>query len=181
MSETNLQEYPHTFIFKDKEQIFFATGKIDAWCVYRQKPDGKRLAPRDTDYFQDLSLLANKYEPHLVYKFFLTIYEATDKKVQKSVLETIRQQALTLEQDDQLQYGKVMMTIYYAMVAEENRKPEYQFPLKKKVKKIGIHQILVLGMSSTEAANYSKGKKAKELKELLIKYEDSDRQNGITG
>ena len=56
--------------------------------------------------------------------------------------------------------------IYGGMVAEENK--EFAV-LKKRIKRLGMHQILIERKDAEYAANFSKGKKWKELDELMKK------------
>ena len=46
------------------------------------------------------------------------------------------------------------------MIAERNKRYTV---LKERIKRLGMYQILVLDYSSGDAANFSKGKKAKDL------------------
>ena len=53
-----------------------------------------------------------------------------------------------------------MVVIYAAMVAEENK----QFTrLGKRIKRLGVHQLLKEGLSPKEAANWSRGKAWRDL------------------
>ena len=54
--------------------------------------------------------------------------------------------------------------IYAAMVAEENK--AYTI-LKKRIKRLGMYQLLVLRWSIEEATTFSKGKKWKELDSIM--------------
>ena len=49
------------------------------------------------------------------------------------------------------------------MIAERNK--DFAV-LKERIKRLGMHQILIDHMSVSEAANFSKGKKWKELDEI---------------
>ena len=53
--------------------------------------------------------------------------------------------------------------IYLGMVAEENKAGAV---LKKRIKRLGMYQILFDNMSAYEAANFSRGKKVAELDPL---------------
>lgn len=161
----------HKYTFEDGEQIFFAQGNFDPWCVYRIPHGGRQRAPRDADYFADLQRIGDRNGRERIYGYFKLIYDKTDESVRPEVVELIFEQAGALNEEDRLAYVKVMMTIYYAMIAEENRQPEKRYPLKKKVKKIGIFQTLIVGMDPYEAANFSRGRPARELTNLLAEYE----------
>ena len=53
------------------------------------------------------------------------------------------------------------------MVAERNKKFAI---LKEKIKRLGMYQILILNYKAEIAANFSKGKKAKDLNILCKSY-----------
>jgi hypothetical protein len=57
-----------------------------------------------------------------------------------------------------------MNVIYAGMIAEENKENAI---LKKRIKRLGMHQVLIDGMKPEEAAVFSKGKKWKELDEIM--------------
>jgi hypothetical protein len=59
----------------------------------------------------------------------------------------------------------IWLTVIYAgMIAEENK----QFAvLKKRVKRLGMHQVLLENMAPAVAANFSKGKKWRELDQIM--------------
>jgi hypothetical protein len=50
------------------------------------------------------------------------------------------------------------------MIAEENKANAI---LKKRVKRLGVHQVLVLGMPPSEAAKFSNGKKWRDLDAIM--------------
>ena len=54
--------------------------------------------------------------------------------------------------------------LYSGMIAEENKENKI---LKKRIKRLGIHQVLIDGISPEKAAVFSKGKKWKELDEIM--------------
>ena len=54
--------------------------------------------------------------------------------------------------------------IYAGMIAEENKANAI---LKKRIKRLGMHQVLIEGLDPNLAANFSKGKKWKELDALM--------------
>jgi hypothetical protein len=55
--------------------------------------------------------------------------------------------------------------IYAGMVAEENKK---NAKLKKRIKRLGMFQVLIEKKSAEYAANFSKGKKWKELDTIML-------------
>ena len=57
--------------------------------------------------------------------------------------------------------------IYAGMVAERNKKNTV---LKERIKRLGMYQLLVKNFTPVNAANFSKGKKAKELNIICNKH-----------
>lgn len=53
------------------------------------------------------------------------------------------------------------------MIAEENK---LNAILKKRIKRLGMYQVLVQNYPPSVAANYSKGKKWRELDALMVHY-----------
>lgn len=172
----------HLYRFRDGEEIYFARGNFDDWCVYRRAPGERARPPRDADYFAELLRLGERYGRGRVYAYFRAVYDLTDNTRRWSVFKLVGEQGSSLGEADGLPYAKVMVTLYYAMVAEENREPARRYPLKKKVKKIGVFQVLIEGLSPSEAASFSRGTPARVLLELLREYERRERhfQNGNT-
>ena len=58
--------------------------------------------------------------------------------------------------DNSLRASKYFLFVYYAMVAEENKKGS---KLGKRIKLLGVYQVLIEGMNPLEASNFSKGLK----------------------
>ena len=56
-----------------------------------------------------------------------------------------------------------MTTIYAGMIAEERKA---YTKLGKRVKRLGIHQVILEGMAPTRAANFSRGKAWREIAAL---------------
>jgi len=69
--------------------------------------------------------------------------------------------------DDKIIMDIWFTVIYAGMVAEENKKNAI---LKKRVKRLGMYQVLIENQSPDFAANFSKGKKWRELDALMKKY-----------
>jgi hypothetical protein len=73
--------------------------------------------------------------------------------------------SLTYKISDRLLIEKWFTVIYAGMVAEENKKFAV---LKKRIKRLGMYQMLVENQDPKIAANFSKGKKWPEL-DLIMK------------
>lgn len=156
----------HIKTITDGSIIEFDSGAFDEWCVYLTRNGEKKYAPRDVQYFTDIQNYAQKYTTKKVYDDFVKIYDITNSKINKDVLDRI-----TVISND---YGEdriiidIWFTVIYAgMVAEENKKNAI---LKKRVKRLGMYQILIENQSPSFAANFSKGKKWRELDVIMRNY-----------
>lgn len=151
-------------LLKNNRQVIFDKGKFDDWCVYVVEQDGRKKAHFDTTYFTDLKAIANKYDAEKVYNDFVDIYNGTTKTIDKPILDLIDKIVETYNQDDKIIIEQWFAVLYGGMIAEENK----QFAiLKKRIKRLGMHQILKLDYEPNVAANFSRGKKWRELDAIM--------------
>ncbi|MDD2279918.1 MAG: hypothetical protein PHD06_01015 [Bacteroidales bacterium] len=147
----------------DGSIIEFDKGSFDDWCVYLTRKGESRFAPKDIQYFTELDKLGHKYGHKRLYDDFVKIYELTNSKINKELLTKISDIASTYNADSIV--ADIWFTVIYAgMVAEENK--EFAI-LKKRVKRLGMHQLLIERESPSFAANFSKGKKWNELDVIM--------------
>ncbi|WP_421944783.1 DUF7004 family protein [Pedobacter sp.] len=151
-------------ILNNNTRIEFDKGTFDDWCVYLSKPNEHRYAPLDTEYFGRLQILAKKYTTQKIYNDFIKFYTLTDKNISQVILRLIDAIAKEYLEDEQ-EINIWFTVIYVGMIAEENK--AYAI-LKKRVKRLGMHQVLMQHLSPVYAANFSKGRKWKEL-DLIMK------------
>lgn len=143
--------------------IEFDSGCFDGWCVYVTTPGNARFAPTDVQYFTRLKELSEKFGPQKIYDDFVVIYNRTSKIVDFKVFELIT--GLSRFYDgDAIEMELWLNVIYAGMIAEENKENAI---LKKRIKRLGIHQVLIDEMPPEKAAVFSKGKKWKELDEIM--------------
>ena len=131
-------------------EIYFDTGKFDNWCVYIKDSSGIK-APLDIEYFSFFKELAEDCSAQRVYDEFVSIYLKVTDSLSQEVVNFIISVAINF------------IVIYASMIAERNK--EFAI-LKERIKRLGMHQILIEGMSVYDAANYSKGKKWRDLDKL---------------
>ena len=153
-------------ISKDLE-IVFDDGKFDQWCVYIKDKNGK-IPPLDTEYFDFFIELGKKYINEKVYEDFVKIYNSVSNRVEKKVTDLIIDIAKKNYKDDISKDVAINFTVVYAgMIAERNKRYAV---LKERIKRLGMYQILILKHTSGDAANFSKGKKAKDLDKICKEY-----------
>lgn len=147
--------------------ITFDKGKFDEWCVYVVEANGFRKAPFDETYFSDLYRISQRYEANKVYNDFVQIYNLTSQHIDESVLHLIDLIVKTYKDDDQILIEQWMTVLYAGMIAEENKNRAI---LKKRVKHLGMYQVLILRMPAKEAAKFSYGKSWRELDAIMRGY-----------
>lgn len=154
-------------ILANKRSVIFDNGRFDRWCVYVKESDGSKKAPLDVEYFQALKQISKKYPDNKVYEDFVAIYNQTTKSIQPDVIALIDEKVSTYADTDKNIVEQWFTVIYAAMIAEENKKNTI---LKKRIKHLGIYQLLVLDMPAKEAARFSFGKKWHELDAMMRSY-----------
>ena len=137
-------------------KLSFTRGKFDDWCVH---VSGHHLPqyPKDEWYFMKLKDYKTKLN-EAVYEDFKSLYSSTTKEVDANVFETIKEISGKYPNPDEAE--AVFSVLYMTMLAEENKQGAI---LRKRIKRLGVHQVLVEGMSPKIAANYSRGKTSLEL------------------
>ncbi|WP_291856820.1 hypothetical protein [Marinilabilia sp.] len=152
---------------KNQRKVIFDRGKFDEWCVWVVEPDGIKVAPRDEEYFSDLYKISKTYAPYKVYNDFLEVFNRTTNTIEENVLSLIDSITSTYLHGDQKLVEQWFTVVYAGMVAEENKEHAV---LKKRVKRLGVYQVLILGMSAAKAASFSKGKPWRELDAIMKNY-----------
>jgi hypothetical protein len=151
-------------LINNKIRVEFDTGKFDDWCVYLSKPALPRYAPTDIEYFSLLKHHSKTHGTAKIYNDFISYYELTGKEINPAVLEKIT--SVSIEYGPDAEEMDTWFTVIYAgMIAEENK---VNAILKKRIKRLGMHQLLLENFTAEEAANFSKNKKWQEL-DILMK------------
>lgn len=148
---------------RNRNLIEFDKGTFDEWCVYLTRPGQMRYAPRDTEYFSRIKQLGDRHSSQKIYTDFLKFYTLANKSIDKNILILITNIANTYCNDAE-EMDVWFSVIYAGMVAEENKAFAV---LKKRIKRLGMHQILIENLDAGYAANFSKGKKWRELDVLM--------------
>jgi hypothetical protein len=150
---------------RERILVEFDKGSFDDWCVFITRPGKIRYAPTDIEYFTILKSFGHNYSNKKIYDDFIKFYSITNKEIDKKVTGLITLIADSYKTDAE-EIDLWFTVIYGGMVAEENK--EFAV-LKKRIKRLGMHQILIENKDAEFAANFSKGKKWKELDEVMKK------------
>ncbi len=153
-------------IIPEGNLVEFDTGSFDDWCVYVTLKGKSRFAPTDIFYFTELNRLAEAHTPEKIYADFVKIYSRTGSFIDTKVLSLISEIAVDYNRDKTM--IDVWFTVIYAgMVAEENKKNAV---LKKRVKRLGMYQLLVQHESPEYAATFSRGKTWREIDRVMKQF-----------
>ncbi len=145
--------------------IFYDKGSFDNWCVYIRKA-GSYYAPKDTEYFARLRQLSENHTATKIYEDFIRIFHQTTSEINSETLSLI--ESLSKNYRDDATEVRLWFTVIYAgMVAEENKANKI---LGKRIKRLGVYQVLILQRSPEHAANYGRGRKWKYLDEIMQVY-----------
>ena len=145
--------------FSDGSFLEYDWGNFDGWCVYHTDPNGIRKAPRDMDCFLELQSLSRRYGAGRMYKDFAQIYDMTEKEINRDVLDNICWLAGSYGKNS-LRVDTVFSILYMAMVAEERKAGTR---LGKRIKRLGVHQLLMEHKSPYDSANFTRGMDWKEI------------------
>ncbi len=145
--------------WSDGTTLRFGPGSFDSWCVLLSNDRVVNYAPKDREYFTRLRQLADQHGAEMLYRDFVQIYEQTTATLELSVLALIAQLAMPYG-SDAAQAEVVFAILYATMVAEENKRKAV---LKKRIKRLAVHQMLLEDMPVASVVVWSKGKRWPEL------------------
>lgn len=149
--------------FKDKSFLKYDNGRFDEWCVYYVDENKMAKALSDSDYFEKISKLALKYGKTKIYNDYVNIFEFTGKNIEEKNLKKITQYSLTYNAEDSLEVDKLFTILYATMIAEENKK---YTKLGKRIKRLGIYELLYGEKNVEYAANFMKGMSSQNIDKL---------------
>ena len=139
--------------FRDGYRLEYDRGGFDDWCVYLVSPDGTRRPPRDTDYFRALRRLGEKHGLRKIYDDFVRIYDNTGTDADGKTLDLAGALAADYGADAP-EVERIFSILHMAMVAEE-RKANSR--LGKRIKRLGVHLLLLENRPVEDAANFMRG------------------------
>ncbi len=151
-------------ILSNQSRVIFDNGKFDKWCVYIVEKNAYRFAPKDVLYFGELQYLATYYEEGKIYTDFLKFYHPTSHVIDPQILALISAISLSYLPEHQSIIEKWFTVIYAGMIAEENKENAI---LKKRVKHLGMYQVLIEQISASQAAVFSTGAKWYDLQRIM--------------
>lgn len=145
----------------------YGIGSYDDWCVYESTPEVRARRVGDYDYFKKFRELGEIYGRAELFEDICKIYDRTKAEVDKEVLDDISNQICHNYHDDYDKAEYSFCLLYLSMIAEMNK--EYS-RLGKRVKGLGIHQLLFQKMKIHDIANFTRGKKWFEIAAICEQY-----------
>ena len=146
-------------VLRDGSSMVFAKGRFDTWCIYHVR--GKTAkAIKDVDVFALLARYTSTPERFTMYKDFLYVFDMVTKVINYDLVNRLKISSNKYKNSTEAEY--IMIFLYAGMIAEENKQNAI---LKKFIKRLGVHQVLIEKLDPVLAASYSKGKKWHELRQ----------------
>lgn len=143
---------------QDGTRFVFSQGRFDRWCIFHIR-ENKAHAVRDEEVFKVLSGYASGHNRFVLYRDFLSIFNKVTNQVNYDLVGRIAYLSKAYSRPQEVQF--ILLFLYAGMIAEENKEKAI---LKKFIKRLGVHQVLIEGMHPTVAASFSRGKSWRELK-----------------
>lgn len=156
----------HIATFEEGDQkvtLGFGQGSFDEWCIYVMSEDKKWMRfPTDEWYFTIAKSWTDTWPAKDIYADFVKIYEATTADYSPAavgpVVEMIK--GLSWNYRDEFEAQVIFTILYMGMIAEENKVGAI---LKKRIKRLGMYQLLMEDLTPHEAAHFSRNKSTFEL------------------
>ena len=148
--------------FDNGSCVYYDKGKFDDWCLY-YKDNNVIISPKDHEYFESVLALSKLYGIEKVYFYFIQIYLLTTREENSNIYNFITEWSKKQFSEHFLEADLTYSVLYATMLSEENKTFT---KLGKRVKRLGIEQILIDGLDINFAANFSKEKNGAN----LIKY-----------
>lgn len=142
--------------------LCFDRGRFDDWCVYQVGLDGRRYASKDIDYFTQLHKYLKVFNSNKIYQDFVYVYALTTDKIDPRVIDKIREVAAEYHELKN-EFFTIFCIIYMGMIAEENKR---NTKLGKRIKRLGMYNLLVKLKEPEYCANFMKNKSWQEIDEI---------------
>lgn len=128
--------------FIDGSKLEYVTGRIDQWCVRYQSLNGSARIHFDVEMLAEVAAMGKRFGAFKVYADFCAIYDLVTPEFENGIYDIIDSIALEYQVDAEqtLDYAKLYLWFYMAMIAEENKA---NTKLGKRIKRLAVHQILL--------------------------------------
>jgi hypothetical protein len=142
-------------------KISFGRGKFDDWCIYFQTPSGVVHYPKDSEYFRSLNTIGISFGHGNLYRNFVSLYDNTadEESAKPEIIDWIHMMSKGYA-EYAFKIENIFGILYAGMVAEERKENKV---LGKRIKRLGMFQLLMDREEPDYAANFSRGVKASQL------------------
>jgi hypothetical protein len=158
-----IQLKQHVASFTDGEgrtaSMYFGRGSFDDWCIHLKGNHSFERFPTDNATLATLDKWKQHRSAEDIYQDFCTIYDrVTAHATYEYTREVIAHiEELAFKYPDYFEACVIWTFFYMGMIAEENKANAI---LKKRIKRLGVYQVLIEGVSPKIAAHYSRGQSA---------------------
>ena len=157
---SGLQLRQHVVTFKDGEGrtagMYFGRGSFDDWCICLKGKHSFERFPTDNATLAILDKWKEHRSAEEIYDDFCDIYDQVTKEAHyehtRGVIAHIEK--IAFKYPDYFEACVIWTFFYMGMIAEENKAGAI---LKKRIKRLGVYQVLIEGIQPSIAANYSRG------------------------
>ena len=134
--------------------LYFDEGRFDKWCVYEKNSYGKRIIPRDVEYFTELLKLTNYFKRDDIYNDYISIYDLTTKNFDNNVVDVIKKISLKYG-EFKSEVFRTFSILYMAMIA-----------VGRRIKRLGVYYLLFKDKSPEFCANFMRKMPWQEIDKL---------------
>lgn len=138
-------------------RLVFSQGRFDNRCIYFVE-NNMAHAIKDVEIFRVIPTFRATELKYMFYQDFCCIFSDTTSHINPSVIRRIKSISSKYPVSSNAEY--IFMFLYAGMVAEENKQHAI---IKKFMKRLGVHQVLIEGMTPELAASYTRGKSWKHI------------------
>jgi len=146
----------------DGNYLYYDDGRFDQWCVYIVSQNGERKPPRDVEYFSELQTYFHVLDRKRLYDDYVKVYDLVTPVFSPLAVQEIKKIA---EGYGELQNElfRIFSILYMGMISEEHKKGTR---LGKRIKRLGIHFLLIKNASPEYCANFMRGKPWREIDKI---------------
>lgn len=148
----------------DGGYLYYSKGRFDDWCVYEIDENGVKSILKDIDYFNEFQELSSFIDSDRLYNDFVKVYNITGDNIKEEDVTYI--QNIVKQYDEYAErMFRLYSILYMAMIAEQNKK---NTKLGKRIKRLGMYNLLVLDNDPEYCANFMKQMGWREIDKLCI-------------
>lgn len=160
-----MAKYENSFnpCFEDGSSYKFVFGSFDPWCVEYFKNNEAQERITDEISFKALLVYGKKVGYHNEYEDFVEIYNMMSDGIDETEISKRIEIISEKYEEYKLKVNKLFHFLFMCMIAEDNKK---RTVLGKRIKRLGVHRLLIEGISPKVAANETKHVKSNKISNM---------------